>query len=370
VLKGDSSKTDVESGYNGYSITQELDNKWSYEALLERNRAITYPIDVNNETNPESHDLYLRVSMMNDQTYRLKANPVVVNSTKCDLLGMNECKPTLGTVDHHNVWEVPDTLLGNTNDDTGMRLKWGGFSYNDKKGGVKTDFFSTMDRNLVVSKYYIEMGFLVDSRRMFGFGERQKTFELTPGSYSSWTDGRKNHNEEGTKGGQSYGDHPFVLMHLNDGTFGGIFFKNSNAKVLQYKYVGRSKSVLNFIAVGGILDFFMFTGQTADEVIMAYHQVVGKAYLPPFWALGFHQSAQWYDNTTSLDEVLSGYSYSNMPLESIWLDTQTMKNQWTFELDDTRFKKFVSTAQSIHTKGQKIVAVIEAGIAANTSGYK
>jgi alpha-glucosidase len=105
-------------------------------------------------------------------------------------------------------------------------------------------------------------------------------------------------------------------------------------------------------------------------VIMAYHQVVGKAYLPPFWALGFHQSAQWYDNTTSLDEVLSGYSYSNMPLESIWLDTQTMKNQWTFELDDTRFKKFVSTAQSIHTKGQKIVAVIEAGIAANTSGYK
>ena len=325
VLKGDNSHNEIESGYNGYSIIQEEDNKWYYEAFLERTREVSLPVPVD-DTNPEFTEAYLKVSMMNDQTFRLKVNPTATNQTKCDLLGMDECKPSHLTSDFHKVWELPDSYLGDVSDDYAMRLNWGGFDYNDEKGGVKTDIFSTMNRNLVMSKHYIEMGFEVSSRKMFGFGERQKSFELKPGTYSSWATSNNYTEEDGSKGGQSYGDHPFVLMHLNNGEFAGIFFKNTNGKVLEYKHVGTDKAVLNFIAVGGILDFFMFSGQTADEVIRAYHQVIGSAYLPPFWALGFHQNANWYNTTKVLDEILSGYSDSSMPLESIWMDSSTQLN--------------------------------------------
>lgn len=248
-----------------------------------------------------------------------------------------------------------------------MRLQWGGFEYEDKLGGVKTTTFSTMNRNLVMSKYYVEMGFLVETTHVFGFGERQKSFELAPGEYTSWTDGRENRVEKGKRGGNSYGDHPFVLCKLKDNTFSGIFFKNSNAKVLNYTHVDENRSILDFKAVGGTLDFFFFIGETADDVIKSYLNVIGRPYFPPFWSLGFHQSARRYNQTSVINDVMNAYKLSDMPLESIWLDIEFMDRYRNFEINKTRFPNFASTASAIHKNGQKIIPIVDAGLAADLS---
>ena len=132
VLKGSSIDDEgVPKGYNGYTVVDESDNKWNFEATLKKTENVKLPVNVDNSTNPEYQDLFLRVSMMNDQTYRIKINPISLNTTKCEELKMdiNDCKLTSETMQYENVWEVPDDLLGNTKDDYSMRLSYGSFDH-------------------------------------------------------------------------------------------------------------------------------------------------------------------------------------------------------------------------------------------------
>lgn len=81
VLKSEGDKA-IPKGYNGYTIVEETDNKWNYEALFKKTKVANIPVPVDTPTNPESKNLMFRVSMMNDQTFRIKVNPV---SSKTDL---------------------------------------------------------------------------------------------------------------------------------------------------------------------------------------------------------------------------------------------------------------------------------------------
>ncbi len=41
------------------------------------------------------------------------------------------------------------------------------------------------------------------------------------------------------------------------------------------------------MTTGGVLDFLVYYGKTAEEVIKLYHKTIGAPNLPPFWALGY-----------------------------------------------------------------------------------
>jgi alpha-glucosidase (family GH31 glycosyl hydrolase) len=360
VLSG--SRSSLKNGYNSYEVTSVDSQDWYYESILVRTEDTDIPVSFDNVTNPEFDNLRMRVSMMNDHTYRLRINPVKMVSDSNN-----------GTYENIKRWEVPQSVITDLKDDYSMRLKWGGFQSSSKKPGIQLlspsqsniNYFSTENRNFVFSDKYLEMGFLVDSTSIYGFGERHRHFELRPGNYTAWTDGRDNLNDQGTLGYNLYGDHPFVLVRLNDNTFVGIFFKNSNAKTLEYIRVGYGQSVLNFRAIGGILDFYTFIGDTPEDVIRAYHKLIGSPYFPPFWALGFHQGSLQYANIKNLTNVVDGYDNAKIPLESIWLDMKYMNNYQNFLVDKVNFPNLPLFSDKLHKKHQKVVTVIQAGLKAD-----
>ena len=250
-----------------------------------------------------------------------------------------------------------------------MRLSWGNFDVSNETAGFELSdprnpnkiYITTKKRNLWFSKYYIEMGFLLNSKNIFGFGERTRSFELEKGEYSSWSNGRINHLDSGQLGRHSYGDHPFVLSHLKDNSFVGIYFRNSNAKSLTYSQVSEDKSILNFKSIGGVLDFFIFVDESAEEVIKAYHKVIGIPYFPPFWALGFHQSSWQYNSTARLIKVLKNYEINDLPLESIWVDREYMEGYRNFLVNTSRFEDLADLSKNLQTKNQKLITVVDAG---------
>jgi alpha-glucosidase (family GH31 glycosyl hydrolase) len=50
---------------------------------------------------------------------------------------------------------------------------------------------NTLNRKLLVSSKYSEMGLIVPTRRLFGLGQRNGKFKLDSGSYTMLSRGRK-----------------------------------------------------------------------------------------------------------------------------------------------------------------------------------
>ena len=60
--------------------------------------------------------------------------------------------------------------------------------------------------------------------------------------------------------------------------------------------------LVTFRTIGGVLDFFVYSGPTPEDVMAAHWSVVGRPAAPPMWSLGFHLCRWGYDT----DEDLSG----------------------------------------------------------------
>jgi alpha-glucosidase (family GH31 glycosyl hydrolase) len=105
---------------------------------------------------------------------------------------------------------------------------------------------------------------------VYGFGERvEPTFHL---NYTNHTFTLFNADESAFRYNRQYGSHPFYTQILNDGSGSGhtVYLKNSNGMEVTF-YDQRQ---LQYHVLGGVLDWYIFTGVCVFDCTVLYCTVL------------------------------------------------------------------------------------------------
>jgi len=105
------------------------------------------------------------------------------------------------------------------------------------------------------------------------------------------------------------------------------------------------------------LDYVVFAGETADEILSAYRDVTGHAPMLPLWAFGFWQCRERYTSQQELLENARAYRERKLPVDVMVQDWQYWpKDQWAgMQFDAERFPDPAAMTAELHSMHMALV---------------
>lgn len=197
---------------------------------------------------------------------------------------------------------------------------------------------------------------------VYGLGETTRGINKRGWIYESWCSDDPFH----TEGKRSlYAAHNFIIVSGAQNT--GIFIDFPSR--IRWD-IGYSKADTARIELeGNDFDVYIIEGGTPRDVVREFRALIGKSYLPPFWAFGFQQSRWSYHNSEAVDRIIDGYDRAGIPLDCVYLDIDYMDSFKDFTVDGSKFPDFERFVAEKKEKGIRLIPIIDAGIKAE-EGYE
>ncbi|WMV22786.1 hypothetical protein MTR67_016171 [Solanum verrucosum] len=247
------------------------------------------------------------------------------------------------------------------------------FSFSVKrKSNGETLFNSSFDdsdsyNNLVFKDQYLEISTkLPQNASLYGLGENTQPhgIKIYPNDpYTLYTTDQPaiNLNMD------LYGSHPMYMDLRNvNGVANAhvVLLLNSNGMDVFYK--GDS---LTYKVIGGVLDFYFFSGPTPLDVIDQYTSFIGRPAPMPYWSFGFHQCRWGYHNLSVIEDVVENYNKAKIPLDVIWNDDDHMDGKKDFTLNPVNYPRpnLLAFLDKIHARGMKYIVIVDPGIGVNNT---
>ncbi|KAK6185390.1 hypothetical protein SNE40_007635 [Patella caerulea] len=297
------------------------------------------------------------------------ANPV--NNLKLDIYRETPKRLHFKITDPNNKrFEVPITTPVPSNDagDTteyDIQIVEEQFGIVVKRKSSGAILFDTSIGPLTYADQYIDIATSLPTSYIYGLGEHRGQFWLDP----------KQHRKLGmwardippSDNVNLYGSHPFFLAMENDGNAYGVFLLNSNA--MEVTLSPTTPVTLRYKTIGGILDFYIFTGPSPNEVIEQYLEVIGKPMLPPYWSLGFHNCRWGYGGSASMREVIKRLRDNGIPFDTQWNDIDYMTEHRDWSYDTNTYGELPAIVKDLHDHDQKYVMILDPGISSTATNY-
>ncbi|KAM6201839.1 putative maltase-glucoamylase 2 [Rhynchocyon petersi] len=227
------------------------------------------------------------------------------------------------------------------------------FSFKIRRTSNSKVLLDTSIGPLLFAQQYLQLSFRLPSANVYGLGEHVHQQYRHDMNWRTWPIFTQDHSPR--QGINLYGAHPFFLcLEDSSGASFGVLFMNSNAMEVTLQ----PAPAITYRAIGGILDFYVFLGNTPEEVIREYLELVGKPFLPPYWSLGFQLSRRGYANIQGLKDVVTRTRAAEIPHDVQYSDIDYMDGYKDFTLNNQSFFNLPGFVEDLHSNGQKYVVVL------------
>lgn len=152
---------------------------------------------------------------------------------------------------------------------------------------------------------------------------------------------------------------PFYIG-LDRGRAYGIFFDNTFKSYFDFAHQVHNQT--SFWSEGGELQYYYIHGPSMLEVVRRYHELTGTHYLPPLWALGFHQCRWSYYPENKVKGIAENFRKRAIPCDAIYLDIDYMDGYRCFTWNKHHFPDPKRMVKELADQGFKTVVIIDPGI--------
>lgn len=161
--------------------------------------------------------------------------------------------------------------------------------------------------------------------------------------------------------GASYTAFPFFIARSKESTLGVLVATTYPLDVVAD--AGRVSITAASDTGGAPVDVIVFRG-TVAEIVRDLSALVGRTFLPPAWALGFHQSRWSYKTDRAVLEVARRFRALDLPADAIHLDIHSMDRYRVFTWHPRRFPQPAVMHRELERLGFRTMAIVDPGVSA------
>ncbi|KAK9483669.1 glycosyl hydrolases family 31-domain-containing protein [Lipomyces starkeyi] len=216
--------------------------------------------------------------------------------------------------------------------------------------------------SLIYEDEYLQISsVLPNNANIYGLGDMADSFRRSPDTtlQTLW-----NIDQGTTRKNNAYGSHP-VYYELRDGLVHGVFLRNSNGMD-----IALVPGQITYRVIGGVLDFYVFTGPTPAAALDQYTSIIGKPAFVPLWTLGFHQcryGGTWV-STEGIKDTVDSLQQAGLYLDTVWTDINYMNAYDDFTLGSS-FWDWNAYVATLHRQNLHHVPIVDPGIPI-VNGYR
>ncbi|XP_075013544.1 sucrase-isomaltase, intestinal isoform X1 [Calonectris borealis] len=218
--------------------------------------------------------------------------------------------------------------------------------------------FDTTIGPLQYAEQFLQLSIKLPSSNIYGVGEHVHKQYRHDVNWKTWPMFSRDIGPSGAMH-NLYGVQTFFLcLEDSTGASFGVFLMNSNAM----EFVVQPAPAVTYRTIGGILDFYVFLGNTPEQVVQEYLKLVGLPALPSYWSLGFQLSRWNYGSLDEVKRVVERNRAIGLPYDAQITDIDYMEEKKDFTYDKVKFRDLPNFAAYMHNYGQKYIIILDPAI--------